>query len=90
MRHRLRGQKGAEILEYALVLPVLFTLALGIMDFGLVFFSYETLRTRCEKVLGSGLSIPPTWAESPLQSEASARGWTRANCPLASATQAAI
>jgi Flp pilus assembly protein TadG len=38
-----RGQRGQELIEYAIVLPVLLLLLLGILQFALVFLSYNTL-----------------------------------------------
>ena len=43
MLKRLRRERGQELLEYALVLPVLLALILGIMQLALVILSYNTL-----------------------------------------------
>jgi hypothetical protein len=37
------GEGGQTLVEYALVLPVLLLLLLGIMDFGIVVFKYNTI-----------------------------------------------
>ena len=43
MLNRLRRERGQELVEYALVLPVLLALILGIMQLALVILSYNTL-----------------------------------------------
>ncbi len=41
---RLRGEGGASLVEFALVLPIFAIFLFGLIDFGLVFGSYVTLR----------------------------------------------
>jgi len=43
MLNRLRRERGQELLEYALVLPVLLALILGIMQLALVILAYNTI-----------------------------------------------
>src|SRR5205823_995491 len=43
MTSRLRSDRGAEIVEFALIMPVLLLLGLGICDFGLLFQRYEVV-----------------------------------------------
>lgn len=38
-----RGERGQDLIEFALLLPLLLFLVLGIIDFSLVFFSYNTI-----------------------------------------------
>jgi len=40
---RFRRDDGQDLLEYALVLPLLLLLLLGIMEFGMVVLSYDTI-----------------------------------------------
>jgi len=58
MWQRLGKQRGSELLEYALVLPLLMVLVLGIMDFGLIFFSYETLESAVREGARVGVIDP--------------------------------
>ncbi len=43
MLRTLRREHGQDLVEYALVLPILLLLLLGIAQFGLVVFSYNTI-----------------------------------------------
>ena len=40
---RLRSERGAELIEFALVLPLLLLLIAGVVDFGMMFQSYEVV-----------------------------------------------
>ena len=40
---RLRRERGAELIEFALVLPLILILLMGIFDFGLAFQRYEVI-----------------------------------------------
>ena len=40
---RLRGEQGAELIEFALTLPLLLLLVLGIIEFGFLFQEYEVV-----------------------------------------------
>jgi Flp pilus assembly protein TadG len=43
LKNRLRSERGAEVVEFALVLPMLLLLGLGICDFGMLFQRYEVV-----------------------------------------------
>ena len=40
---RLRSERGAELIEFALVLPLLLLLIAGVVDFGMMFQSFEVV-----------------------------------------------
>src|SRR3954447_21671996 len=40
---RLRHERGAELIEFALILPLFLVLIMGIFDFGLAFQRYEVI-----------------------------------------------
>lgn len=44
-QRRLRGDQGATIVEFALVLPLLALLIFGIIDFGITYNDYQALRS---------------------------------------------
>ena len=43
LNNRLTSERGAEVVEFALVLPMLLLLGLGICDFGMLFQRYEVV-----------------------------------------------
>ena len=43
LKNRLKSERGAEVVEFALVLPMLLLLGLGIFDFGMLFQRYEVV-----------------------------------------------
>lgn len=54
---RWRGEEGAELIEFALVFPLLLLVLLGIMDFGLLFHQYEVLTNAARE--GARVSVLP-------------------------------
>lgn len=40
---RLREDSGQDLIEYALILPLLLLLFIGIIEFGMIIFSYDTI-----------------------------------------------
>jgi len=63
LRSRLRGcgsERGAELIEFALVFPLLLLVAMGIIDWGLVFTRYEVLFNAARE--GARVSVLPGYA----------------------------
>jgi Flp pilus assembly protein TadG len=54
---RFRSERGAELVEFALVFPLLLLVTLGIVDFGLMFQRYEVLTNAARE--GARVSVLP-------------------------------
>jgi Flp pilus assembly protein TadG len=61
----LRSERGAELLEFALVLPVLLLVLAGILDMGFLFKDYEVLTNAARE--GARMAALPGWVESDVQ-----------------------
>lgn len=55
---RLRGERGAELIEFALTLPLLLLLVLGIIEFGFLFQEYEVVTNAAREGARLGAFIP--------------------------------
>jgi Flp pilus assembly protein TadG len=55
----LLGERGAELVEFALILPLLLLLLLGIMDFGFLFQRYEVVTNAARE--GARVAILPDY-----------------------------
>jgi hypothetical protein len=66
---RWRSERGAELVEFALVLPLLLLVALGILDFGLLFQRYEVVTNAARE--GARVGVLPGYA--PADADARAR-----------------
>ena len=62
---RLACDKGAELIEFALVFPLLLLVLLGIMDFGLLFQRYETVTNAARE--GARIAVLPGYAQADVQ-----------------------
>ena len=62
---RLACDKGAELIEFALVLPLLLLLMFGIMDFGLLFQRYEAVTNAARE--GARIAVLPGYAQADIQ-----------------------
>jgi len=60
--HRLRSAKGAELIEFALVLPVLLVVLGGILDMGFLFNNYAVITNAARE--GARMAAVPGWVES--------------------------
>ena len=54
---RVRGQRGAELVEFALTFPMLLLVLLGIIDFGFLFQRYEVLTNAARE--GARVAVLP-------------------------------
>jgi Flp pilus assembly protein TadG len=63
--HRLACEKGAELIEFALVLPLLLLVMVGIMDFGLLFQRYETVTNAARE--GARVAVLPGYGQADVQ-----------------------
>lgn len=59
---RIRCRDGHELVEYAIMLPLLFSLLLGIMDLASIIFSYETIENGVREGARYGIVHPTDYA----------------------------
>lgn len=57
---RLKSERGAELIEMALILPLLLLVLLGIIDFGFLFQRYEVLTNAARE--GARIAVLPGYA----------------------------
>jgi hypothetical protein len=62
---RLACEKGAELIEFALVFPLLLLLLFGIIDFGLLFQRYETVTNAARE--GARVAVLPGYAQADVE-----------------------
>jgi Flp pilus assembly protein TadG len=62
---RLRREQGAELIEFALVLPVLLVLLAAILDFGFLFKNWEVVTNAARE--GARMAALPGWVESDVE-----------------------
>jgi Flp pilus assembly protein TadG len=67
MRTHWRSERGAELIEFALVLPLLVFIIAGIVDFGMMFRTYEAVTNAARE--GARVGVLPGY-EDPLDVEA--------------------
>jgi Flp pilus assembly protein TadG len=58
----LRSERGAELLEFAFVVPVLMLVLAGILDMGFLFKNYEVVTNAARE--GARMASLPGWVES--------------------------
>src|SRR4029450_3398373 len=59
LRKRLRSESGAELIEFALTLPLLLLLVLGIIEFGFMFQEYEVVTNAARE--GARIGVLPAF-----------------------------
>lgn len=65
---RLRGERGAELIEFALTLPLLLLVVVGIIDFGFLFQRMEVVTNAARE--GARIAILPMYATADAQARA--------------------
>jgi TadE-like protein len=58
--HRLRSERGAELIEFALVLPLLLFIIMGLVDFGFLFQRFEVVTNAARE--GARMAVLPGYA----------------------------
>jgi len=58
LRKRVRSERGAELIEFALTLPLLLLLVLGIIEFGFLFQEYEVVTNSAREGARLAAMIP--------------------------------
>lgn len=67
---RWRSDEGAELIEYALVLPMLLLVVLGIAEFGFMFQRYEVITNAARE--GARIAVLPGYSTTDVQNRVSA------------------
>jgi Flp pilus assembly protein TadG len=62
---RWSGESGAELIEFALVLPLFLLVALGIIDFGFLFQRYEVITNAARE--GARVAVLPNYVDADVQ-----------------------
>lgn len=68
IKTRLRSERGAELIEFALVFPVLLMVVLGIVDFGFLFQRMEVVTNAARE--GARIAVLPGYAVADVKARA--------------------
>ena len=83
LRSRWSSESGAELIEFALVLPLLLLVLLGIIDFGFLFQRYEVVTNAARE--GARVAVLPGYGDADVQARVdqylAAGGLTGAHAP---------
>jgi Flp pilus assembly protein TadG len=89
---RWSDESGAELIEFALVLPLLLLVLLGIIDFGFLFQRYEVVTNAARE--GARVAVLPGYGDADVQARVdqylTAGGLTAAHGPAVIAHPAAV
>lgn len=83
LRRRLRGARGAELIELALILPLLLVLIGGIVDFAFMFQAFEVINNAARE--GARVIVLPGYTNTDVQNRVQAY-LTAAGLPATPAT----
>lgn len=82
---RLKSERGAELIEFALVFPLLLLVLVGMIDFGFLFQRYEVLTNAARE--GARIAVLPNYTAGDAQSRVctylTTSGVPATNCPAA-------
>jgi len=70
IKNRLHSERGAELIEFALVLPLLLLLIAGVVDFGMMFQSYEVVTNAARE--GARVGVLPGYNVPDVQARVNA------------------
>jgi Flp pilus assembly protein TadG len=70
IRNQWRSERGAELIEFAIVMPILVFLIAGIVDFGMMFRTYEAVTNAARE--GARVGVLPGYAPVDVQSRVDA------------------
>jgi Flp pilus assembly protein TadG len=70
VRRGRRGERGAELVEFALVLPILMLVLAGMVDMGFLFKNYEVVTNAARE--GARMAALPGWTETDVKQRVSA------------------
>ena len=65
LRRRVRSERGAELIEFALVLPILLLVFAGIVDFALMFQRFLTVSNAARE--GARIAVLPGYDQTDVQ-----------------------
>ena len=65
LRRRRKGERGSELIEFALVFPMLLMVVLAIVDFGFLFQRYEVVTNAARE--GARVAVLPGYTTSDIQ-----------------------
>jgi Flp pilus assembly protein TadG len=68
VRRSLRADNGAELIEFALTLPLLLLVVLGIIEFGFMFHEYEVVTNAARE--GARIAVLPAYSAADAQARA--------------------
>jgi Flp pilus assembly protein TadG len=69
-RSRWASERGAELIEFAIVLPILMLIIAGIVDFGMMFRTYEAVTNAARE--GARVGVLPGYGAADVQSRVDA------------------
>ena len=71
LRSRWLSEDGAQLIEFALVLPMLLLVVLGIAEFGFIFQRYEVLTNAARE--GARIAVLPGYSTADVQARVASR-----------------